>query len=324
MTTAPSESTDRAAQGVRRSEAAAMSAVGSARTRTLGGETVEFKAVDYRAPEGARPDDTRPRAVAAAEGTRFGHAAGVSSLRKEPAPVSEGRGVASLGRKGWAAVAAVLATLVVLVFAGGYVLMQGVLTSVNEGGTGELSAGYATDSYTVVAVRGDDGSLASLYLGYVDSIRGRSEFCSLDPKVRYTEDGTEGIRDFADVYGSRGLEGLVNAVASTAAITVPTAFVVDESQASALFSLGEEGEASAVDPAELAAAIAGEGQEISQAALRGLLLTIKQVGPEGFVMLQAPTEEVSTADGGSALALQPQAWLMLVRGLRDAASGEFG
>ena len=54
MTTAPSESTDRAAQGVRRSEAAAMSAVGSARTRTLGGETVEFKAVDYRAPEGAR------------------------------------------------------------------------------------------------------------------------------------------------------------------------------------------------------------------------------------------------------------------------------
>ena len=103
MTTAPSESTDRAAQGVRRSEAAAMSAVGSARTRTLGGETVEFKAVDYRAPEGARPDDTRPRAVAAAEGTRFGHAAGVSSLRKEPAPYRRAavphRSVVRVGRR---------------------------------------------------------------------------------------------------------------------------------------------------------------------------------------------------------------------------------
>ncbi len=321
MANTPSDPVDKAAQGVRRSDVAGMSAVGSARTRTLDGETVEFKAVDYRAPEAARPGDTRPRAVTAAEGTRFDRASGVSSLRKESAATSEGRGGGSLGRKGWAGVAAVLIVLAVLVFAGGYALMQGVLTSVNEGGKSALSAGYATDAYTVVAVRGDDGVLASLYLGYVDSIRGRSEFCSIDPAVRYTEDGTEGIRSLADVYASRGLDGLVGAVASTAAISIPTAFVVDGSQASEIFSLAEEGESSAVDSSRLAAEISGEGQDISEAALRGLLLTIEQVGPEGFVMLQAPTEEIATGDGGTALTLQPQAWLMLVRGMRDAASG---
>ncbi len=316
MANAPSDPTNRPTDNARRNDMTGISSIGSARTRKLGGETVEFKAVDYQAPESP---SARPYAVSEADVEQLDRAVGVSSLRKGPSSPQDGRGGSPLGRKGWAGVAAALVVLAVLVFAGGYALMQGVLTSVNEGGKSELSAGYATDAYTLMAVRGDDGALSSLYLGYVDSIRDRSEFCAIAPSVRYTEDGTEGIETFADVFDTRGLDGLASAVASTASVGITTAFCVTEPQAAELFSLSE-GEGADIDPARLAASIMKEPQGISEAALKGLLLALKQVGPAGFVMLQAPVEEIPSMDGGTVLAFRPQEWHMLVHGMRDVTS----
>lgn len=315
---APSRSTEVGTQGMRREgSVSGVSEAASARTRTLAGETVEFKAVDYRPPEDAeRPGDTRPRAVDADAG-RLGRASGVASLRSSAVGSDRAQ---RLSGKGIAAVLVVFAVLVVLVFAGGYALMQNMLADINEGSTGELSAGYATDSYTLIAVVGNDGALEELYLGYVDSIRERTEFCSIDPQVRYAEDGTADIHTFADVYASRGLEGLRAALGATASVSIPTAVSVDDGQAARVFMLaeGQDGDA---DTIELAASIFDGGEQtVSLSALQGLLLAIKQIGPDGFVMLSAPVEQIELSDGRGALAFQPQAWLSMVRAMRDATA----
>ena len=52
------------------------------------------------------------------------------------------------------------------------------------------------------------------------------------------------------------------------------------------------GAGDSVEPGGLAGQICeDEGQQITQSALRGLLVTIADIGPEGLVELSAPTME---------------------------------
>ena len=303
------------ARGVRRSPVGqSVSSASAARTRTLEGQTVEFKAVDYQPAANANAagsTDTRPRAVEPV--AQLGKASGVSSLRR----TQHGEGAKEpLSRKTVGIIAAVLVVLALVVFVGGYFVGRAVFSSVNENASNATSGSYATDAYTVFAVQGDDGALRAVYLGYVDSINERVELCWIEPNTYFAEDGVLGLVDLAGVYDQRGFTALVNAVSSSADVSVSAAVLVSPAQMEQVLQLVTD-EGAAVDPTTLAREIWDENQQVSEAALRGLLVTMKQISPENHVILTAPTEETTMEGHEDTLVLRHQDWLTMVRGMRD-------
>ena len=310
-----SETPDSEVRGVRRAPVGqSVSSASAARTRTLEGQTVEFKAVDYQpADNAAGSTDTRPRAVEPV--ARLGTASGVSSLRRSTAQDAR-KAKEPLTRKTVAIIAAVLVALALVVFVGGYFVVRSVLSSVNENAANVSSGAYATDGYVVFAVQGDDGNLQAVYLGYVDSINERVELCWIEPNTYFAEDGVLGLVDLAGVYAQRGFSTLVNAVGSSADISIVAAVQVSPSQMQEIMELGTA-EGASIDPVSLADAIWDDNQQVSEAALRGLLVAMKQISPENHVVLTAPTEESTMEGHEDTLVLRHQEWLTMVRGMRD-------
>lgn len=306
------------ASGVRRTEVSqGVSSASAARTRTLGGETHEFRAVDYRPPQGVRTSaDGRPEAVAPSDDAHLGRAAGVSSLRgQKGAGGRSGTGVKDpLPRRTAVAIAAVLVVLAAAVFAGGYFLASGMLEQINEGSTSEESASYATDAYTVLAVAGDDGSLACAYLGYVDTINDRVELCRLASNTLGAAGSSDG-GTLGSSFGEGGLAGLVDDVARLAGVDVATAAVLTASQMDSLLLLST-GEGT-TDASALAADVWDESQMITAGALRGLFATIAQISPENQVVMEAPATEAVGEDGQGVLELDQESWAQTVSGMRD-------
>lgn len=293
-----------------------VSATSAARTRTLGGETVEFRTVDYQPPQNASTAGGAPRAVAPAEGARLGRAAGVSSLRGgKPSPKAAGRDE-RLNVRTKAVIAAVLAVVALVVFVGGYFLAKNVLYSVNESASSATSAAYATDAYTLIAVEGADGALDAAYLGYVDSINGRVELCYLAPNTYYGDHDPD-VGTLGEAFEKRGVEGLALAVAALADVQVPTSFAVSPAEFDEVLDLASDG--SNADVSVLTATIWDDSQHITAAALRGLLLTMKQVEESGHLVLTAPAD-TQDVDGESVEVLRHEDWLVLVRGMRDPSS----
>ena len=95
----------------------------------------------------------------------------------------------------------------------------GCSSRLNEGSTSEESASYATDAYTVLAVAGDDGSLACAYLGYVDTINDRVELCRLASNTLCAAGSSDG-GTLGSSFGEGGLAGLVDDVARLAGVDV--------------------------------------------------------------------------------------------------------
>ncbi len=309
------------AGGVRRAEVSpGVSSTSAARTRTLGGETVEFQAVDYRPPQGVRTtSDTRPEAVSPARDANLGRATGVSSLRAGSAssarPAAAGK--EPLPRRTRVAIGVALAVVAVAVFVGGYFGFSAVFQSLNDSAAEASSAIYATDAYSLFAVEGDDGSLDAAYLTYVDSIDERVEMCLLDPGT-YCTTGPDGAPlDLADIYAGEGLAGLLDEVAGLAGVEVVAAVAVSPDEMARVLALGgsEPGEASA-----LAAQVWDDGQQIGETALRGLLATMADVPAENHLVLDAPAAEEQVAEGTTMLVLDAASWTSTVRGMRDAAA----
>lgn len=305
----------------RRGSGKGFSATTAARTRTMAGETVEFSAVDYRAPEapGGTAPGRAPKAVDVAPGAAMGRAVGVSSLRRgrASAPSDAGKGGAGgPGRSPKAVVAAVVACAAV-VFALAFLGFGELFKGLDEGASSESSVTYATDSYTLIAVAGDDGGLSAVYLGYVDSINERVELCSIDPAVEAVGDEGQGEETLADVYGRAGASGLADAVSSLALVEVRTWMSLDESQMGEVFSLCE-GTADESVVSSLVSSVPGDGQGVTAAALYGLLLAVYQIGSDNYVLLQAPLAEESQENGR--VQLDDSDWLIMVRGMRDSSS----
>ena len=302
------------ASGVRRTEVSqGVSSASAARTRTLGGETHEFRAVDYRPPQGVRSTtDTRPEAVAPSSNAHLGRAAGVSSLRGAGGGTARNGGGPKepLPRRTAIAIAVVLAVLAVAVFVGGYLFANSVLENIDEGVSSESSASYATDAYTLLAVVGDGGSLSCAYLGYVDTINDRVEFCRLEANTSCGDGAT-----LASSFEAGGLSGLVDDVAKIAGVDVATVVSLNGGQMDALLLLST-GEG-ALDAASLAADIWNDSQMITSGALRGLLSTIAQIPSENQVVVEAPAEEAAEDDGETVLQLDPESWAQTVSGMRD-------
>ncbi len=303
--------------GVRRAEAGrGVSSTSAARTRTLGGETVEFQAVDYRPPQGVRTTtDTRPEAVAPAGDARLGRAAGVASLRLAGAsPTRASAGKEPLTQRTKAVIAAVLVVVAAAVFAGGYLGFSAVFGSLNSSVIEASSAIYATDAYSLFAVEGDDGALQDVYLAYVDSIDERVELCHLVPGT-YCGTGSDGSAlDLASVYAQGGLASLLETVADLAGVEVVAAVSVSPDEMAQVLALGgTQGEA-----ASLAAQVWDEDQQVTETALRGLLNTMADVSDENHLVLEAPAEEAEVADGTTMTVLDDALWTSMVLGMRDA------
>lgn len=298
------------AQGVNRAEVTSSAAqTSAARTRTMGGQTVEFKAVDYQAPEGqASPE------VKLASDAGLGRAKGVSSL--QGGHPSRRRGEQVPPRKA-ALIVAALVAVALAVFAGVYVLVRNALTSVNESASVASSAAYATDAYTLLAVEDGTGGLARAYLGYVDSINERTELCLLSAATYYGTENGEAV-DLAGVYVARGLDGLARAVETLAGVELGSWLSLSESEMDAVLAIATSG-SSTSEASGLAAEIWDEGQGISDAALRGLLVAMAQIGPENFVQYQAPVDELEVAEGQSMPVLRDAEWDTMVRGMRDTS-----
>ena len=304
----------------RRGSGKGFSASTAARTRTMAGETVEFSAVDYRAPEApaATVPGCAPKAVDVAPGVAMGRAVGVSSLGRGRASGSADAGSGGAGGPGRSprVVAAVVVAFAVLVFALAFFGFSEMFKGLNESASSESSVTYATDAYTLFAVSGEDGGLSALYLGYVDSINERVELCSIDPAVEVVGGGDE-TETLAEVYGRAGAADVADAVASLALVEVRTWMAVDEAQMGEVLSLCE-GTADESVVTSLVSEISGDGQGITSTALYGLLLAVYQIGPENYVLLQAPVEEESQENGG--VRLEDSDWLIMVRGMRDSSS----
>ena len=313
------------ARGVLRDETGAGAAqVSAARTRTMDASSVrEFSSRDYQAPDagaGSVPAGQTTRA-SAADVRGLGRATGTSSLRRGHLSQSqEGRArAAQVERRRLVPLVVVMALVAVAIGVGAFFLFRAALTSVNEGAASRSSAAYATDAFVLTAVHGDDGALAGAYLAYVDSINGRTELCWLSADVAATMPSGQDAGTLADVYASSGLSQLALVVKSMASIDLAASFEVTQAQMDAIIDVATNA-GSSVDVGALAQEIAaGEGQGVSASALRGLLVTMRDVGSEGFVEMTAPADEEST-DGGARRELRTDEWQTMVRGMRDAAS----
>ena len=315
------------ARGVRHDEVADGAAqVSAARTRTMGaaaGSGVRaFETRDYQAPEGVGDPGAQTR-VSAADVAGLGRAQGVSSLRAGHLSRSqEGRaraGEMPLPRNRVIAIVVALALVAAAIGVGTFFLVRGALVSVNESAASSSSAHYATDAFDLVAVRGQDGALSGAYLVYVDSINGRTELCALPPELAATMPSGQAGGTLADVFASGGLESLASVVQSMASVDLAASFEVTSAQMDAIIDVATNA-GSSQDVGALAGEIAStEGQGVSEAALRGLLVTMKDVGSEGYVEMAAPTDDATADDGSAVKELRLEEWQTMVRGMRDAA-----
>ncbi len=306
------------ARGVQRDDVGASATQASAaRTRTMdAGGVRAFSASDYQAPEGA-PGAAQTQA-SAVDAARLGRAEGVSSLRQGHLSRSqEGRAkAAEVRRDKMLPVAVVMIAVVVAIGVGAFFLFRSALSSVNESATSAQSAHYATDAYVLMAVRSDDGALSSAYLGYVDSINGRTELCLLPADIEATMPSGEQAGTLASAFADGGLDRLASSVGSLGNIELAASFVVTPAQMDAIIDVATNA-SSSQDVAGLAGTVAAEpGQNVTEAALRGLLVTMHDVGSEGYVEMTAPT----TQDDSAAKELLVDDWQTMVRGMRDAAS----
>ena len=78
----------------------------------------------------------------------------------------------------------IVAVLVCALVVGMFFLFRSALLSVDSNAAQDSSATYATDAYVLFAVSGDDGTLVAAYVGYVDSINGRTELCRVEAASR--------------------------------------------------------------------------------------------------------------------------------------------
>lgn len=323
------------AQGVRHDKVSeTASAAVNAHTRTMSTEgTTSFSPVDYQAPASSVADAQQNSRTQVDRQTmsRLGkHAAGVSSLRAS-SKASAGRRAAKQDSSNGAKIAVIVMVVVALVVAiGAFFLVRGALLSLNDSSAEQSSAVYATDSYLVFGVPASDGTLADAYLVYVDSIDSRTEMMHLDANTSTVagSDEASGISEsaqqadtFADVWNANGIEGLASAVESLGSIDVKLALVLTSDQMSQILDLASNAD-STVDTAELAESIASanaDNSDVTSAAIRGLLVTIKDVGPEGYTMLEEPADDVNVGERPVEV-LRSADWLETLSGMRDNAS----
>lgn len=308
-----------AAQGVKRGETrVGASEVSAARTRTMDASgTREFRPVDYQAPE--QPQD---RAADSIDVSRLGRAHGVSSLRDGHMSRSqEGRRDAQGHKKSMVPIIVIVAVLVCALVVGMFFLFRSALLSVDGNAAQDSSATYATDAYVLFAVSGDDGTLVAAYVGYVDSINGRTELCRVEAASRSDLATSEGgAQTLADDFAARGLEGLTMTLERMGDIDIKASLSLSSQEMDAVIDLAS-GAGDSVEPGGLAGQICeDEGQQITQSALRGLLVTIADIGPEGLVELSAPTMEGSQEGDEGAVIIDEQQWVTMLRGMRDVAS----
>jgi hypothetical protein len=322
------------------------------RTRTMDSEvTTEFSPQDYRTPESSAgdPDEAGRTRVDDATMRRLGkHAKGVSSLREsvaadreraEEVPHEKGRAGkgggkgsgkpqkrAPMPRSKAIAIGVTVGVLAVALIVGAYFLFRSALESLGSSTNDTDSAMYAVDRYTVIAEE-NDGTLAAVYIAYVDSITSRTELCLLDPATSTATSSTSGtvasdgsIETLAQVWESRGVAGLVRSLETMGNIDICGGISVDSTQMDQIMDLASNA-SSTVSPSELAAEISAgqEGDEtLTKKAIQGLLLTIRDIGPDGYAVLVAPADD-QESDGTTVKVLRSDDWLVMLGGMRDTA-----
>lgn len=249
-------------------------------------------------------------------------ASGVSSLRRarteEPGRLSPAR------RR---ALAAGIAVAAVAVAVCAFLLFRSVLGSLGQAGDQAPAASSATDAYVVLAVTDDAGGLSRAYVAYVDSIGGRTELCALDAatstqvagQTAGVSDGQGGAATLAQVWSDRGLSGLCSALADMGGVQVAGGAALQSSQMERLLALAG-GEQSQGDASQLASQLASQSQgdsALGEAALRGMLSTMAQVGSDGLALLEAPATDSVTSGGANVKVLTADAWITMLKGMKD-------
>lgn len=312
---------DRVGQGVEQAT--------RAHTRTMpSGSSSSFRTADYQAPQGAGTQETAPvdeEAMSRLDAS----ASGVSSLRQTVSQDRDrqgGEGSAPIPRRRALAIALVAALAVVLLALGAFFLFRSALRSLSEA---PAAGSTLTDSYLALAQTDDQGALAAVYLAYVDSIEGRTELCRLSASTLAGSSGSTGAEGdgqeeqaatLADVWERGGLEDLRATLAELSAVDIPAAVQVSGAQLDAIVDLAQGADTKAT-PASLAQDLAQGatvGSAATQACLRTLLSTIKEIGPDGYVLLYAPVQQTSDQDQTTE-ALSSADWLTMVRGMRDSS-----
>ena len=208
--------------------------------------------------------------------------------------------------------------LVIAVIVGGFFLFRAAISSIDGSAGSEESAVYAIDDFSLVA-HVDGTGLVGAYVFYVDSINGRCEVCYLDGAARLSADGGSSATSLADIWARDGMAGLAQGISQTGGIEVKTALQVDGEELAQILALAQDGAGSVPLDSLVGQIVSTPGQMISAGALRGLLVTMGDVGREGYIMLNAPTETVGEAE----LVYQQvktQDWAIMLAGMRDSAS----
>ena len=267
------------------------------RARELGGDTVEFEAVDYRPPTtGATDVGEVPSDVS----SRLGEATSPRSL-------SVGGGSADDGKMPRRAIA-VIAIAALAVFAIAFALIRGAFVSLEESSRSADGASGAVDAYSLFAVTGEDGGLDVAYLAYVDSINERAEFRRLPGALVLDAAGDATL---AGVFASTGLGGLSDRVSAFSDVSISAAVQLAASEMEEVLGLAASGDG-ARDPSGIASSLMSRSQLVSETSLRGLLRTLRDIGPDGVIVLGCPT--LPTDPGPS---LDQGAWTTAARGMRD-------
>ncbi len=324
-----------------------------ARTRTMSTDgTSEFSPVDYQAPDSPVFDaesNSRTKVDDDTIGRLDKRAVGVSSLRETVAArVGQGEGrdpsAASataegarggrdrrsqrpMSRRKLVTIIVCVVVLAAALIAGACALFVSALESLNQPSDGADSASYATDQYVLIAQSDETGQLAQAYIAYVDSINGRTELCRLDPRTMTSTSQTTGtlasdgsVETLSEVWAARGLDGLVRSVETMGGIDIVGGMSVDSSQMEQILDLASDAETQ-VATSDLASSIASSQSgdaALSKSAIRGLLVTIKDIGPDGYVLLTAPTSEQDNS-GTADLQLDYDRWTVMLGGMRDTA-----
>lgn len=260
-----------------------------------------------RAPEGAgrapRPSQADPASLGRARGVRPLGGQGPARL----APASPARRRVAL---------ACACACVLLVLVGAFFGFRALLGAANETRAQAGSAVTATDAYVALAVTDADGALAQAGLLYADSINNRALLAWVPADACADAASSADAGTFAEAYARGGSDALASALERSAQVDVVGVVGLTDDELASVRAL-VAGDSGAPTPAKLASELAsGEAVTLSEAALRGLLATLRDVGDVGFVELSAPTQ-AQTGDEGSALVLRSSEWLSLVRGMRD-------
>lgn len=237
---------------------------------------------------------------------------GMRRLSPGAAP-SRADGVQGVSRR----LVALLAVLAVLVFAVVFLVARNALQSIGEASVAGVGASAATDEYVCLAV--GDSALGSAYLVYADSINERAVACRLPADLDAGREAS-GRATLADVYAADGAEAVAEAVASLSGVEIGAYAQLDGEEADGLFAILDR-DPQAPSPNELAARVCSRPQGVDETALRGLLRTLRDVGPDGAVVFDAPTRAMDRQDGSTGLVLEQEVWLTEVRGMRDPSAG---